>query len=126
MRTILLLIFGLIILFSCNNEDDVQNTVYKNEYERRFIIFQDSLENSIVKDSGTIRVSKNNNLYKFDFELMNQTKIDPIENIQMEMTGSNSLRNINWTPTKFIMLSRDSINISYQDGKRYWLVNAIK
>ncbi|MGV0754706.1 hypothetical protein ACTS95_08350 [Empedobacter brevis] len=126
MRTILLLIFGLIILFSCNNEDDVQNTVYKNEYERRFIIFQDSLGNSIVKDSGTIRVSKNNNLYKFDFELMNQTKIDPIENIQMEMTGSNSLRNINWTPTKFIMLSRDSINISYQDGKRYWLVNAIK
>ncbi|WP_312922371.1 hypothetical protein [Empedobacter brevis] len=126
MRTILLLIFGLIILFSCNNEDDVQNTVYKNEYGRRFIIFQDSLGNSIVKDSGTIRVSKNNNLYKFDFELMNQTKIDPIENIQMEMTGSNSLRNINWTPTKFIMLSRDSINISYQDGKRYWLVNAIK
>ncbi|MGU9937598.1 hypothetical protein [Empedobacter brevis] len=126
MRTILLLIFGLIILFSCNNEDDVQNTVYKNEYGRRFIIFQDSLGNSIVKDSGTIRVSKNNNLYKFDFELMNQTKIDPIENIQMEMTGSNSLRNINWTPTKFILLSRDSINISYQDGKRYWLVNAIK
>lgn len=126
MRTILLLIFGLIILFSCNNEDDVQNTVYKNEYGRRFIIFQDSLGNSIVKDSGTIRVSKNNNLYKFDFELMNQTKIDPIENIQMEMTGSNSLRNINWTPTKFIMLSRDSINISYQDGKRYWLVNGIK
>lgn len=126
MRTILLLISGLIILFSCNNEDDVQNTVYKNEYGRRFIIFQDSLGNSIVKDSGTIRVSKNNNLYKFDFELMNQTKIDPIENIQMEMTGSNSLRNINWTPTKFILLSRDSINISYQDGKRYWLVNAIK
>lgn len=126
MRTILLLIFGLIILFSCNNGDDVQNTVYKNEYGRRFIIFQDSLGNSIVKDSGTIRVSKNNNLYKFDFELMNRTKIDPIENIQMEMTGSNSLRNINWTPTKFILLSRDSINISYQDGKRYWLVNAIK
>ncbi|QES93301.1 hypothetical protein F0358_11570 [Empedobacter brevis] len=126
MRTILLLIFGLIILFSCYNGDDVQNTVYKNEYGRRFIIFQDSLGSSVVKDSGTIRVSKNNNLYKFDFELMNQTKIDPIENIQMEMTGSNSLRNINWTPTKFILLSRDSINISYQDGKRYWLVNAIK
>ena len=126
MRTILLLISGLIILFSCNNEDDVQNTVYKNEYGRRFIIFQDSLGSSVVKDSGVIRVSKNNNLYKFDFELMNQTKIDPIENIQMEMTGSNSLRNINWTPTKFILLSRDSINISYQDGKRYWLVNAIK
>ncbi|GEM50278.1 hypothetical protein EB1_00680 [Empedobacter brevis NBRC 14943 = ATCC 43319] len=126
MRTILLLIFGLIILFSCNNGDDVQNTVYKNEYGRRFIIFQDSLGSSVVKDSGTIRVSKNNNLYKFDFELMNRTKIDPIENIQMEMTGSNSLRNINWTPTKFILLSRDSINISYQDGKRYWLVNAIK
>lgn len=126
MRTILLLIFGLIILFSCYNGDDVQNTVYKNEYGRRFIIFQDSLGSSVVKDSGTIRVSKNNNLYKFDFELMNRTKIDPIENIQMEMTGSNSLRNINWTPTKFILLSRDSINISYQDGKRYWLVNAIK
>jgi len=122
MKTSLFLMTILMILFSCNNEDDSQNTIYKEKYERRFIIFQDSLGNNIV-DSGVVKVFQSKNLYRFDF--ITTQKIDPIENIQMEMTGSNSLRNVGWTPTKLIMLSRDSINISYKDGKRYWLVNSI-
>ena len=122
MRTIVCFTSLLMMIFSCNNEDDNQNTIYKERYERRFIIFQDSLGNNIV-DSGVVQVSQSKNLYKFDF--ITTQKIDPIENIQMEMTGSNSLRNVGWTPTKLIMLSRDSINISYKEGKRYWLVNSI-
>ncbi len=122
MKTSLFLMTILMILFSCNNEDDSQNTIYKEKYERRFIIFQDSLGNNIV-DSGVVKVFQSKNLYRFDF--ITTQKIDPIENIQMEMTGSNSLRNVGWTPTKLIMLSRDSINIFYKDGKRYWLVNSI-
>ncbi|MDH0675345.1 hypothetical protein N5D03_12425 [Empedobacter sp. GD03861] len=122
MKTSLFLMTILMILFSCNNEDDSQNTIYKEKYERRFIIFQDSL-GGIVQDSGVVQVSQSKSLYKFDF--ITSQKIDPIENIQMEMTGSNSLRNVGWTPTKLIMLSRDSINISYKEGKRYWLVNSI-
>ncbi|MGV0924615.1 hypothetical protein [Empedobacter tilapiae] len=122
MRTIVCFTSLLMMIFSCNNEDDNQNTIYKEKYERRFIIFQDSLGNNIV-DSGVVQVSQSKNLYKFDFITTRQ--IDPIENIQMEMTGSNSLRNVGWTPTKLIMLSRDSINISYKEGKRYWLVNSI-
>ena len=122
MRTIVCFASLLMMIFSCNNEDDSQNTIYKEKYERRFIIFQDSL-GGIVQDSGVVQVSQSKNLYKFDF--ITSQKIDPIENIQMEMTGSNSLRNVGWTPTKLIMLSRDSINISYKDGKRYWLVNSI-
>ena len=122
MRTIVCFASVLMMIFSCNNEDDSQNTIYKEKYERRFIIFQDSLGNNIV-DSGVVKVSQSKNLYKFDF--ITTQKIDPIENIQMEMTGSNSLRNVGWTPTKLIVLSRDSINISYKEGKRYWLVNSI-
>lgn len=122
MRTIVCFTSLLMMIFSCNNEDDNQNTIYKEKYERRFIIFQDSLGNNIV-DSGVVQVSQSKNLYKFDFITTKQ--IDPIENIQMEMTGSNSLRNVGWTPTKLIVLSRDSINISYKEGKRYWLVNSI-
>nr|WP_314543704.1 hypothetical protein [uncultured Empedobacter sp.] len=122
MRTIACFASVLMMIFSCNNEDDSQNTIYKEKYERRFIIFQDSL-GGIVQDSGVVQVSQSKNLYKFDF--ITTQKIDPIENIQMEMTGSNSLRNVGWTPTKLIMLSRDSINIFYKDGKRYWLVNSI-
>ena len=122
MRTIVCFASVLMMIFSCNNEDDSQNTIYKEKYERRFIIFQDSL-GGIVQDSGLVQVSQSKNLYKFDF--ITSQKIDPIENIQMEMTGSNSLRNVGWTPTKLIMLSRDSINISYKEGKRYWLVNSI-
>lgn len=122
MRTIACFASVLMMIFSCNNEDDSQNTIYKEKYERRFIIFQDSL-GGIVQDSGVVQVSQSKNLYKFDF--ITSQKIDPIENIQMEMTGSNSLRNVGWTPTKLIMLSRDSINIFYKDGKRYWLVNSI-
>lgn len=122
MKTSLFLMTILMILFSCNNEDDSQNTIYKEKYERRFIIFQDSL-GGIVQDSGVVQVSQSKSLYKFDF--ITSQKIDPIENIQMEMTGSNSLRNVGWTPTKLIVLSRDSINISYKEGKRYWLVNSI-
>ena len=122
MKTSLFLMTILMILFSCNNEDDSQNTIYKEKYERRFIIFQDSLGNNIV-DSGVVKVFQSKNLYRFDF--ITTQKIDPIENIQMEMTGSNSLRNVGWTPTKLIVLSRDSINISYKEGKRYWLVNSI-
>ncbi len=122
MRTIVCFASLLMLIFSCNNEDDSQNTIYKEKYERRFIIFQDSL-GGIVQDSVVVQVSQSKNLYKFDF--ITTQKIDPIENIQMEMTGSNSLRNVGWTPTKLIMLSRDSINISYKDGKRYWLVNSI-
>ena len=120
MRTIACFASVLMMIFSCNNEDDSQNTIYKEKYERRFIIFQDSL-GGIVQDSGVVQVSQSKNLYKFDF--ITTQKIDPIENIQMEMTGSNSLRNVGWTPTKLIVLSRDSINISYKEGKRYWLVN---
>ena len=122
MRTIVCFASLLMMIFSCNNEDDSQNTIYKEKYERRFIIFQDSLGNNIV-DSGVVKVFQSKNLYKFDF--ITTQKIDPIENIQMEMTGSNSLRNVGWTPTKLIVLSRDSINISYKEGKRYWLVNSI-
>ncbi len=122
MRTIVCFASLLMMIFSSNNEDDSQNTIYKEKYERRFIIFQDSL-GGIVQDSGLVQVSQSKNLYKFDF--ITSQKIDPIENIQMEMTGSNSLRNVGWTPTKLIMLSRDSINISYKEGKRYWLVNSI-
>ncbi|MDM1041903.1 MULTISPECIES: hypothetical protein [Empedobacter] len=122
MRTIVCFASVLMMIFSCNNEDDSRNTIYKEKYERRFIIFQDSL-GGIVQDSGVVQVSQSKNLYKFDF--ITSQKIDPIENIQMEMTGSNSLRNVGWTPTKLIMLSRDSINISYKEGKRYWLVNSI-
>lgn len=122
MRTIVCFASVLMMIFSCNNEDDSQNTIYKEKYERRFIIFQDSLGNNIV-DSGVVKVFQSKNLYRFDF--ITTQKIDPIENIQMEMTGSNSLRNVGWTPTKLIMLSRDSINIFYKDGKRYWLVNSI-
>ncbi|MDM1061895.1 hypothetical protein HXZ62_04845 [Empedobacter falsenii] len=122
MRTIVCFASVLMMIFSCNNEDDSQNTIYKEKYERRFIIFQDSL-GEIVQDSGVVQVSQSKNLYKFDF--ITSQKIDPIENIQMEMTGSNSLRNVDWTPTKLIMLSRDSINISYKEGYRYWLVNSI-
>ncbi len=122
MRTIVCFASLLMMIFSCNNEDDSQNTIYKEKYERRFIIFQDSLGSNIV-DSGVVQVSQSKNLYKFDF--ITTQKIDPIENIQMEMTGSNSLRNVGWTPTKLIVLSRDSINISYKEGKRYWLVNSI-
>ncbi|MFV0220320.1 MULTISPECIES: hypothetical protein [Empedobacter] len=122
MRTIVCFASVLMVIFSCNNEDDSQNTIYKEKYEKRFIIFQDSL-GGIVQDSGVVQVSQSKNLYKFDF--ITTQKIDPIENIQMEMTGSNSLRNMGWTPTKLIMLSRDSINISYKEGKRYWLVNSI-
>lgn len=122
MRMIVCFASLLMMIFSCNNEDDSQNTIYKEKYERRFIIFQDSL-GGIVQDSGVVQVSQSKNLYKFDF--ITSQKIDPIENIQMEMTGSNSLRNVGWTPTKLIMLSRDSINISYKEGKRYWLVNSI-
>ena len=122
MRTIVCFASLLMMIFSCNNEDDSRNTIYKEKYERRFIIFQDSL-GGIVQDSGVVQVSQSKNLYKFDF--ITSQKIDPIENIQMEMTGSNSLRNVGWTPTKLIMLSRDSINISYKEGKRYWLVNSI-
>ena len=122
MRTIVCFASLLMMIFSCNNEDDSQNTIYKEKYERRFIIFQDSL-GGIVQDSVVVQVSQSKNLYKFDF--ITSQKIDPIENIQMEMTGSNSLRNVGWIPTKLIMLSRDSINISYKEGKRYWLVNSI-
>ncbi|WP_312356505.1 hypothetical protein [Empedobacter sp.] len=122
MRTIVCFASLLMLIFSCNNEDDGLNTIYKEKYERRFIIFQDSL-GGIVQDSVVVQVSQSKNLYKFDF--ITTQKIDPIENIQMEMTGSNSLRNVGWTPTKLIMLSRDSINIFYKDGKRYWLVNSI-
>ena len=125
MRTSIFLMTILTTLFSCSNEDDSQNIVYKEKYERRFIIFRDSLGTE-VKDSGTVRVSKNNTLYRFDFETADNKHVDPIEDIKMEMTGSNSLRNVNWSPTKFIVMTKDSINISYQIGDSYWLVNGIK
>ncbi|MFV0231909.1 hypothetical protein OBK30_02450 [Empedobacter falsenii] len=125
MKTSLFLMTILMTLFSCSNEDDSQNIVYKEKYERRFIIFRDSLGIE-EKDSGTVRVSKNNTLYSFNFETANNKHVDPIEDIEMEMTGSNSLRNVNWSPTKFIVMTKDSINISYQVGDSYWLVNGIK
>lgn len=56
MRTSIFLMTILTILFSCSNEDDSQNIVYKEKYERRFIIFRDSLGIE-EKDSGTVRVS---------------------------------------------------------------------
>lgn len=123
MRTSLFMISTLTILFSCNNEDDSQNTVYKEKYEKRYIMFQDSLGVE-VQDSGVVQVSKSKNFYKFEF-VDTSHKIDPIENIEMEMTGSNSLRNVNWTPTKLIVMNKDSINIAYREGKRYWFVNGI-
>lgn len=115
----------LMILFSCNNEDDSTNTIYKEKYERRFIIFEDSL-GGVVQDSGIVKVSKRNTGFTYEFVTINNKKIDAIENIEMEMTGSNSLRNVNWTPVKFIIMNKDSINISYQDKNRKWFVNAIK
>lgn len=121
MKNLALIIPALLILFSCNNEDDVTNEIYRNRYERRFIIFQDSL-GTTIRDSGVVRVSEQNNIFRFDFEVNNQS-VNPLENIKMEMTGNNTLRNQDWTPSKLITLSKDSINISYRDGNRYWLVN---
>ena len=85
----------------------------KNEQYQNFIWDQELINKSQAESN------------KQCSDFITSQKIDPIENIQMEMTGSNSLRNVGWTPTKLIVLSRDSINISYKDGKRYWLVNSI-
>ncbi|GGE90452.1 hypothetical protein SAMN05443634_10954 [Chishuiella changwenlii] len=123
MRNILLFIPFLFVLFSCQNEDDSTNEIYKNRYERRFIIFQDSL-GTTIRDSGVVRVSQKDNIFKFDFEVASGT-VKPIENIRMEITGNNTLRNLEWTPSKLITLSKDSINISYREGASYWFVNGI-
>lgn len=123
MKNLSLILPLLLLLFSCQNEDDATNEIYKDRYERRFIVFQDSL-GTIVRDSGVVRVSEQNNIFKFDFEVSNQS-VNSLENIKMEITGNNTLRNQEWTPSKLITLSKDSINISYTDGKRFWLVNGI-
>ena len=45
---------------------------------------------------------------------------------QMEMTGGNTLRNVDWTPSKLIMMTKDSLNISYQTKNETWFVSGLK
>ena len=123
MRNVIIIASFFIFLFSCNNEDDASNTIYKDKYER-YIVYKDSI-NDTVKGNGVVRVSQKNNVYKFDFE-GNFKSIKSLENIQMEMTGGNTLRNVDWTPSKLIMMTKDSLNISYQTKNETCFVSGLK
>ena len=109
------------ILFSCTNEDDAENSVYSSEYQRH-IIYKDSISN--FEGNGVVRISKKNDLYNFDFEVQNG-KVAQIREVRMEMTGGNTLRNIDWTPTKLIMMTKDSLNISYNLPNQTWKVSGL-
>ena len=123
MRNVIIIASFFIFLLSCNNEDDASNTIYKDKYER-YIVYKDSI-NDTIKGNGVVRVSQKNNVYKFDFE-GNFKSIKSLENIQMEMTGGNTLRNVDWTPSKLIMMTKDSLNISYQTKNETWFVSGLK
>ena len=123
MRNIIVIASLFIFLFSCNNEDDVSNTIYKDKYER-YIIYKDSI-NPLIEGNGVVHVSQKNNVYKFDFEGTSKA-IKSLENIEMEMTGGNTLRNVDWTPSKIIMMTKDSLNISYQIKNETWFVSGLK
>lgn len=110
------------LLFSCNNDEDSENSVYSSQYNRH-IIYTDSVSN--FEDDGIVRVTKKNNLFQFDFEVKNG-KIESIKEIELEMTGANTLRNVGWTPSKLIMMSKDSLNIMYRDNSKIWIVNGLK
>ena len=43
----------------------------------------------------------------------------------MEMTGGNALRNTDWTPTKLIMMTKDSLNVSYNLPNQTWKVSGL-
>ncbi|MBO6186232.1 MAG: hypothetical protein J6O88_16355, partial [Chryseobacterium sp.] len=81
--------------------------------------------NDTIKGNGVVRVSQKNNVYKFDFEGTSKA-IKSLENIEMEMTGGNTLRNVDWTPSKIIMMTKDSLNISYQIKNETWFVSGLK
>ena len=123
MRNVIIIASFFIFLFSCNNEDDASNTIYKDKYER-YIVYKDSI-NDTIKGNGIVRVSQKNNVYRFDFE-GNFKSIKSLENIQMEMTGGNTLRNVDWTPSKLIMMTKDSLNISYQTKNETCFVSGLK
>ena len=123
MRNVIIIASFFIFLLSCNNEDDVENTIYKDKYER-YIVYKDSI-NDTIKGNGIVRVSQKNNVYRFDFE-GNFKSIKSLENIQMEMTGGNTLRNVDWTPSKLIMMTKDSLNISYQTKNETCFVSGLK
>ncbi len=123
MRNVIIIASFFIFLLSCNNEDDASNTIYKDKYER-YIVYKDSI-NDTIKGNGIVRVSQKNNVYRFDFE-GNFKSIKSLENIQMEMTGGNTLRNVDWTPSKLIMMTKDSLNISYQTKNETWFVSGLK
>ena len=123
MRNVIIIASFFIFLLSCNNEDDASNTIYKDKYER-YIVYKDSI-NDTIKGNGIVRVSQKNNVYKFDFE-GNFKSIKSLENIQMEMTGGNTLRNVDWTPSKLIMMTKDSLNISYQTKNETCFVSGLK
>ena len=123
MKNIIVIASLFIFLFSCNNKDDVSNTIYKDKYER-YIVYKDSI-NDTIKEKGIVRVQQKNNVYKFDFEGTSKA-IKSLENIEMEMTGGNTLRNVDWTPSKIIMMTKDSLNISYQIKNETWFVSGLK
>ena len=123
MRNVIIIASFFIFLLSCNNEDDASNTIYKDKYER-YIVYKDSI-NDTIKGNGIVRVSQKNNVYRFDFE-GDFKSIKSLENIQMEMTGGNTLRNVDWTPSKLIMMTKDSLNISYQTKNETWFVSGLK
>ncbi len=123
MRNVIIIASFFIFLLSCNNEDDASNTIYKDKYER-YIVYKDSI-NDTIKGNGIVRVSQKNNVYRFDFE-GNFKSIKSLENIQMEMTGGNTLRNVDWTPSKLIMMTKDSLNISYQTKNETCFVSGLK
>ena len=68
MKYVLLFVSIFCVLFSCNNEDDAENSVYSSEYQRH-IIYKDSISN--FEGNGVVRISKKNDLYNFDFEVEN-------------------------------------------------------
>ena len=121
MKYVLLFVSIFCVLFSCTNEDDEENSVYSTEYKRH-IIYKDSISN--FEGNGVVRISKKNDLYNFDFEVQNG-KVAQIKEIRMEVTGGNTLRNIDWTPTKLIMMTKDSLNISYNLPNQTWKVSGL-
>ncbi|WP_282628946.1 hypothetical protein [Empedobacter sedimenti] len=121
MKYVLLFVSIFCVLFSCNNEDDAENSVYSSEYQRH-IIYKDSI--SSYEGNGVVKISQKNNSYNFDFEVQNG-KVASIKDIKMEMTGANTLRNIDWTPTRLIMMTKDSLNISYNLSNQTWRVNGL-
>jgi hypothetical protein len=118
MRLYSSVLITLVFFYSCSKNDELANTVYKTEYKRH-IIYKDSIAN--YEGDGTIRVLKKDNFYSFNFEVENG-KVESLMDIEMEMTGGNTLRNVDWTPSKLIMMTKDSLNIAYQIHQQKWFV----